>query len=155
MDAYSASRDLPIGHYDRKRTEESLVEEYASCSLQEARWQKHLKRGEHFLKPQEARRLVDDVCLKLGEEPPRQLVFGSPDVHAAAAAHCDVRKKELHFKFWEGCRTVVLVHELTHLCGAHRHDRTFCELELLVLEAATQVLKRYRELKACPWLKES
>ena len=89
------------------------------------------------------------ICEAVGEKPPK-MVFSSKELTYGTAGHYDGRTKEIHLPRNSGS-IIVLIHELTHACGAGAHRKSFIDLELLIMEVAIQVIKQEKYLIAHPY----
>lgn len=117
LDRLKKSRDLPLGHIERKKAEEESIKEYENSFKQEKIFMKRLpKRFRVSLSQELVKEVVLTLCSLIGTKKPK-IIFNSTKVHSMAAAHYVFM--ELHFKW--NLQIDVVIHELTH--HINRMDR--------------------------------
>lgn len=128
------TKNLPHGHIETKKAQEALDKEYALCKEVEIKWQKRMKKSLNFNQEKEATDFCNSICDALGERHIKGVTFNSVTTVGAGAEYS---KGEIRCA-WNCVGVPVLIHELTHHCGRHHHDKSFCEVEELLFSVTYQ-----------------
>lgn len=136
------TKTLPPGHYEKKKYEQAVSKEYASCKKVEALWHSRFRRAKFNTyrnwTEAEIKDICNKVCQAVWEKPIKGVVLNSVEVQDGAAAHYNYATKKIHFKYHPSFTTII--HELTHHVGERKHDDKFCEMENLLFYVAYEIL---------------
>lgn len=142
---------LPLGHIDRNKAQKEIAKIYELCSQQELTWRKKNKKilkGYCCLSKETAEMVLKKICENLAQKIP-VIVWNSKELKYGTGGQYN--GKEIHFPS-DWVLITILIHELTHACGAYDHGKIFLEIEKLVMEATIDVIKNIKYLEAHPYL---
>jgi len=148
FDNLKASKNLPLGHVDRKKAQAAVDKIYQQCREVEKKWIKPFKKFKAPRTGQEAIKFCNNLCRMLGQKTLKAIVLQSNELHSEAGAHYDRRQVAIHFPHkWISFHT--LMHELAHHFGPSGHGQDFCDtLDLLYEIVYTEIWGKKLKLKS-------
>lgn len=149
---HRAKKELPLGHYDIKKAQRAVEEEYAESREQEEGFFSRMRKGNRRLfrrlEKRQAERFCDFVTTNLKL---RKISLNFKDLSPWAGGECDYIKREIRLPSPDWINTLTLIHELAHWVEidgrvhfqsrAYAHGENFLWCERLVMDAFVEFFK--------------
>lgn len=115
LERLAKSKQLPIGHIERKKAKEAVKKIYQKCFDIERLWGKRIRRKVSLYSnsKDEMLSLCNNLCDIIGTPRIRGIILCSKDVRECSGGHFNLMKNEIHFPN-NSCSLITVVHELTH-----------------------------------------